>query len=164
MDSVLSKNSCEIAAVKRAQIIQRVLVDGWSPAMAAAVFELPERRIARWVNEYKRRGMASLRDDDLGERLFQRWMHSLASAVSRCYAGLRRGFGLVEPAPCVVDHSTASIILYEVCAAKRGVGAGGHLPVAQQKNFSPAKAQRRKVKQLSSFAPLRLCGKNSFNH
>ena len=106
MDSVLSKNSCEIAAVKRAQIIQRVLVDGWSPAMAAAVFELPERRIARWVNEYKRRGMASLRDDDLGERLFRRWMHSLAAAVSRCYAGLRRGFGLFEPAPCVVLRRT----------------------------------------------------------
>jgi hypothetical protein len=33
-------------------------------------------------------------------------MHSLASAVSRCYAGLRRGFGLVEPAPCVVLRRT----------------------------------------------------------
>jgi len=106
MDSVLSKNSCEIAAVKRAQIIQRVLVDGWSPAMAAAVFELPERRIARWVNEYKRRGMASLRDDGRGERILHRWVRGLIGAVSRCYAGLRRGFGLVEPAPCVVLRRT----------------------------------------------------------
>ena len=106
MESVLSKSSCEIAAVKRAQIIQRVLVDGWSPAMAAAVFELPERRIARWVNDYKRRGMASLRDDDRGERILHRWVRGLSGAVSRCYGGLRRGFGLVEPAPCVVLRRT----------------------------------------------------------
>jgi hypothetical protein len=102
MDSVSSKSSCEVAAVKRAQIIQRVLVDGWSPAMAAAVFELPERRIARWVSDYKRRGMASLRDDGSGERILQRWVRGLTGAVSRCYVGVRRGFGLVEPAPCVV--------------------------------------------------------------
>jgi len=106
MDSVLSKSSGEIAAVKRAQIIRRVLVDGWSPAMAAAVFELPERRIARWVNDYKRRGMASLRDDGPGERVMPRWVRALTGAVSRCYAGLRRGFGLVEPAPCVVLRRT----------------------------------------------------------
>jgi hypothetical protein len=106
MDAFLSKSSCEIAAVKRAQIIQRVLVDGWSPAMAAAVFELPERRIARWVNDYKRRGMASLRDDAPGERVVTRWVRALTGAVSRCYVGIRRGFGLVEPAPCVVLRRT----------------------------------------------------------
>jgi hypothetical protein len=108
MDAVLSKSSsCQIAAVKRGQIIQRVLVDRWSPAMAAAFFELPERRITRWVNDYKRRGMASLRDDDTGERVVQRWVRGLTGAISRCYVGLRRGFGLVEPAPsCVVLRRT----------------------------------------------------------
>src|SRR6266513_235215 len=60
MDSVLSKSSGEVAAVKRAQIIQRVLVDGWSPAQTAAVFAVPERRIARWVEDYRRRGVALL--------------------------------------------------------------------------------------------------------
>src|SRR5438552_2951991 len=106
MDSVLSKSSGEVAAVKRAQIIQRVLVDGWSPAQTAAVFAVPERRIARWVEDYRRRGMASLRDEVPGERVHQRWLHALTGAVSRCYAGLRRGFGLVEPAPCVVLRRT----------------------------------------------------------
>src|SRR5436190_22218802 len=106
MDAVLSKSSGEVAAVKRAQIIQRVLVDGWSPAQTAAVFAVPERRIARWVEDYRRRGMASLRDEAPGERVHQRWLHALTGAVSRCYAGLRRGFGLVEPAPCVVLRRT----------------------------------------------------------
>ncbi len=106
MDAVLSKSSGEVAAVKRAQIIQRVLVDGWNPAQTAAVFAVPERRIARWVEDYRRRGMASLRDEVPGERVHQRWLHALTGAVSRCYAGLRRGFGLVEPAPCVVLRRT----------------------------------------------------------
>ena len=105
MDSLLSK-SCGIAAAQRGQIIQRVLVDGWSTAQAAAVFGFPERRIARWVEDYRRRGMASLRDEAPGERVHQRWLHALTGAVSRCYAGLRRGFGLVEPAPCVVLRRT----------------------------------------------------------
>jgi hypothetical protein len=101
MDAVLSESSCEVAPVRRAQIIQRVLVDGWSPAQAASVFGLPERRVARWVADYRRRGMASLRDDEPGERPHQRWLRSLANTMSRCYGGLRRGFGLVEPAPCI---------------------------------------------------------------
>ena len=101
MDAVLSKSSCGVAAVERGRIIQRVLVDGWSAAQAAAVFGLPERRIARWVADYRRRGMASLRDEDPGERVFQHWLHSLAGALSRYYGGLRRGCGLVEPAPCI---------------------------------------------------------------
>ncbi|MBV9014173.1 MAG: helix-turn-helix domain-containing protein [Alphaproteobacteria bacterium] len=101
MDAVLSRSSCEVTALYRAQIIQRVLVDGWSAAQAAAVFDLPERRIARWVADYRRRGMASLRDEDPGEGVFQRWLHSLTGALSRGYGGLRRGCGLVEPAPCI---------------------------------------------------------------
>lgn len=101
MGAVLSKTNCEIAAVRRGQIIQRVLVDGWSTAQAAAVFGFPERRIARWVADYRRRGMASLREDDPGERFYQRWIRSLIGAVSRYYGGMRRGFGLVEPAPCI---------------------------------------------------------------
>ena len=106
MDSVLSKSSGEVAAVKRAQIIQRVLVDGWSPAQTAAVFAVPERRIARWVEDYRRRGMASLREDEATERVHLRWLRRIYTAVSRCIGGLRRGFGLVEPAPCVVLRRT----------------------------------------------------------
>jgi len=85
MDALLSK-SCGIAAAQRGQIVQRVLVDGWSTAQAAATFGLQERRVARWVADYRRDGMASRR---------------LRGAVARCYGGVRRGFGLVEPAPCI---------------------------------------------------------------
>ena len=105
MDSVF-KNSGEVGAVQRAQIIQRVLVDGWSAAQASAVFDLPERRIARWVHDYKQRGMASLREVEPDERAIQRWLGAVAGIFSRGYAGVRRGFGLVEPAPCVVLRHT----------------------------------------------------------
>ena len=101
MDAVLSKSSGEVAVVKRAQIIQRVLVDGWSTAQAAAVFGFPERRVARWVADYRRHGMASLREDDAAERVYLRSLRRLYTAIVRCYGGLRRGFGLVEPAPCI---------------------------------------------------------------
>jgi len=100
MDALLSK-SCGIAAAQRGQIVQRVLVDGWSTAQAAATFGLQERRVARWVADYRRDGMASLRENDSGERLWQRWIRRLRGAVARFYGGLRRGFGLVEPAPCI---------------------------------------------------------------
>jgi hypothetical protein len=98
---VLSSKNCGIAAARRGQIIQRVLVDGWSTAQAAAVFGLQERRIARWVADYRRHGMASLRQDDAAERFWQRWIRRLRSAIGRYYGGLRRGVGLVEPAPCI---------------------------------------------------------------
>jgi Helix-turn-helix domain len=100
MDALLSK-SRGIAAARRGQIIQRVLVDGWSTAQAAAVFGLQERRIARWVADYRRRGMASLRQDDAAERIYLRWLQRMCIVVARCYGGLRRGFGLVEPASCI---------------------------------------------------------------
>jgi len=100
MGALLSK-SCGIAAAQRGQIVQRVLVDGWSTAQAAATFGLQERRIARWVADYRRHGMASLREDAAAEGLLQRWFRRVRSAFSRCYGGLRRGFGLVEPAPCI---------------------------------------------------------------
>ena len=105
MDALLSK-SCGIAAAQRGQIIQRVLVDGWSTAQAAAAFGLQERRVARWVADYRRHGMASLREDEAAERVHLRWLRRLYSAVSRCIGGLRRGFGLVEPASCVVLRRT----------------------------------------------------------
>jgi hypothetical protein len=105
MDVRLSKN-CGIAAAQRGQIVQRVLVDGWSTAQAAAVFGLQERRIARWVADYRRHGMASLREDEAAERLWQRWIDRMRGAVARGYGGWRRGFGLVEPASCVVLRRT----------------------------------------------------------
>src|SRR5437762_4185875 len=98
MDALLSK-SCGIAAAQRGQIVQRVLVDGWSTAQAAATFGLQEWRVARWVADYRRDGMASLREDDSAEGLLQHWFRRLRSAFSRSYGGLRGGFGPGGAAP-----------------------------------------------------------------
>jgi transposase len=50
-----------MSAARRGQIVQRVIVDGWTTADAADAFGLPERLVAIWVADYRRRGMASLR-------------------------------------------------------------------------------------------------------
>ncbi|HEY3912813.1 MAG TPA: helix-turn-helix domain-containing protein [Stellaceae bacterium] len=47
---------------QRGQIVQRVIVEGWTSAEAAAVFGVRERLVAAWVADYRRYGMASLRD------------------------------------------------------------------------------------------------------
>ncbi len=46
---------------QRAQIIQRVMVDGWTTAEAASAAGLSERLVDIWVAAYRRHGMASLR-------------------------------------------------------------------------------------------------------
>jgi hypothetical protein len=50
-----------ITAVRRGQIVQRVIVDGWTAARAAAACGMPRRLIELWVADYRRHGMASLR-------------------------------------------------------------------------------------------------------
>src|ERR1700738_1919144 len=50
-----------INAPRRALIVQRVLVDGWTSAKAAATFGVLERPVDAWVADYRRDGMASLR-------------------------------------------------------------------------------------------------------
>lgn len=88
-----------ITVARRAQIIQRVLVDGWSPAQIAEACGLEERQIRRWVAAYRRRGMASLRSDIASERLYRRLIRRLRAAL----AGDFRSAGQsVPPATCVV--------------------------------------------------------------
>jgi transposase-like protein len=50
-----------IAAARRGQIVQRVIVDGWTTARTAAAFDMPRRLVEIWVADYRRHGMASLR-------------------------------------------------------------------------------------------------------
>src|SRR5580658_1036939 len=50
-----------IAAAQRGHIIQRVLIEGWSTAEAAVMFDVEERRVTKWVADYNRWGMASLK-------------------------------------------------------------------------------------------------------
>jgi transposase len=51
-----------ITTARRALIIQRVIVDGWTIDRAAATFGVRDRVVAAWVADYRRYGMASLRD------------------------------------------------------------------------------------------------------
>ena len=94
-----SATSRSIGVTQRAQIIQRVLVDGWTPAEAAKACGVEERRISRWVADYRRYGMASLRADVVDDRFYRRW-------AGRARVLLARGLGVVwhgvAPSTCVV--------------------------------------------------------------
>ena len=60
----MKKNPAEAAArtpAQRGQIIQRVIVDDWTCAEAAAAAGLPEQLVDAWVAAFRQRGMASLR-------------------------------------------------------------------------------------------------------
>jgi transposase-like protein len=46
---------------RRALIVQRVLVDGWTTAKAASAFGVSKRLVDVWVADYRRHGMMSLR-------------------------------------------------------------------------------------------------------
>jgi transposase-like protein len=50
-----------LTTAQRGQIVQRVIVEGWTTADAAAAAGVPERLVAAWVADYRRHGMASLR-------------------------------------------------------------------------------------------------------
>jgi transposase-like protein len=52
-----------ISVAQRGQIVQRVIVDGWTSAEVAAAFGVPRRLVDVWVADFRRRGMASLRQD-----------------------------------------------------------------------------------------------------
>ena len=96
-----SSNIRNVAAAKRGQIIQHVLVDGWSPAEAAAAYGIGERHVARWVAAYRRHGMTSLRDDTAAERFPRRWLRRLRALTARISAAL---YGEIDakPARCIV--------------------------------------------------------------
>src|SRR5687767_7872897 len=90
----------EIPPVQRGQVIQRILVDGWSPEEAAASLGIAERQVVRWVAAYRQRGMASLRGEVAAEQAPRRWARRLRVMLVRNVARMRGGFGFVEPAPC----------------------------------------------------------------
>jgi transposase-like protein len=55
-----------ISVAQRGQIVQRVLVDGWTSIEVAAAFGVPRRVVEVWVTDFRRHGMASLRQDPGG--------------------------------------------------------------------------------------------------
>ena len=88
MTRVSSSAIRNITAAQRGQIIQRVMVDGWSPAQAAAVYGVAERHVARWVGAYRRYGMASLRDEGAVKRPGRRWSWGFRALAARIAAAL----------------------------------------------------------------------------
>ncbi|HEY1260611.1 MAG TPA: helix-turn-helix domain-containing protein [Stellaceae bacterium] len=56
-----SSKQRSIGPAQRGQIVQRIIVDGWSTAAAAAAFHVPKRLVEAWLSDYRRHGMQSLR-------------------------------------------------------------------------------------------------------
>jgi transposase-like protein len=85
-----------ITTARRALIVQRVLVDGWSSAEAAAAVGVSERLVDVWVTDYRRHGMTSLRrpvGESLAGKVIERTISQPVRAVaSRIAGGLRRFF------------------------------------------------------------------------
>ena len=78
-----------MAAAQRGVIVQRVLVDGWSPAAVAASYHLDERQVTALVAAYRRRGMAALRGEALPQGAV-RYARILCDALVRVFWPLRR--------------------------------------------------------------------------
>ena len=82
------------------------MVDHWTSAEAAAAFGVPRRLVDMWVADFRRYGMASLREDyrwtlATGMMQFAIW-RPLRAALRRFSVGLRasvRGAPLVQPLP-----------------------------------------------------------------
>jgi hypothetical protein len=90
-----------ITIAQRGGIIQRVIVDGWTSAEAAAAFGVPKRLVDVWVADFRKNGMASLRQEPgqtIAAELVQLMLSRPVRAIWRKISvGLRRSF-VNEPA------------------------------------------------------------------
>jgi transposase-like protein len=108
----MKKRSTEPVALtpaQRGQIVQRVIVDGWTSAEAAAAVGVPERLVDAWVADYRRHGMASLRHvprKTVAAEILRLWLGRPVSAVSRTVStGLRRLSARQQPtSPSSLDR------------------------------------------------------------
>jgi hypothetical protein len=85
-----------VTAARRGQIVQRVIVDGWTLTDAAAAFDMPRRLVEIWVADYRRYGMSSLRRVPrrtvAAEIIELRLARPVTAAANRLSRGLRRLF------------------------------------------------------------------------
>jgi len=95
-----------ISIVQRGQIVQRVIVDGWTSDEVAAAFNVPRRLVEVWVADYRRYGMASLRHDagrTVAAELIQlTFLRPARAMVRRVLIGLRGSLAtepLTQPLP-----------------------------------------------------------------
>jgi Helix-turn-helix domain len=98
-----------LTPAQRGQIVQRVIVDGWTSAEAAAAAGLPERLVDAWVAGYRREGMASLRHvprKTVAAEIFRLWLGRPVRALSRTVStGLRQLVAHERPAsPAPLDR------------------------------------------------------------
>lgn len=97
------KKSCSpqpITPALRGQIIQRVIVDRWSTARAAQQYGLPTRLVDRWVADYRRHGMASLRQNGgrtLAGDIMEAAVFRPIRAIIRLTSAALRGYSLAAP-------------------------------------------------------------------
>src|SRR4051812_13685122 len=78
----------DLAAAQRGLIVQRVLIEGWTPEEAGALFGVEGQCVARWVAAYRRHGMAALRGESAAEAGPRHW---IASVLAWIGAGPRSG-------------------------------------------------------------------------
>jgi hypothetical protein len=100
-----------LTPAQRGQIVQRVIVEGWSAAAAANAARLPEPLVAAWVGDFRRNGMASLRNKPgrtvAAEIRQLRLLSSARSLVRRMTGSLRWLFlptPLDPPSPIRRSH------------------------------------------------------------
>jgi transposase-like protein len=93
----------DISAARRGQIVQCVIVEGWTIARAAAAFDTSPRLVEIWVAAYRRHGMASLRRAPrrtvIAERLELWLLRPVGAMVRRMSGDLRRLFAPQRRAP-----------------------------------------------------------------
>ena len=88
-----SAKRVSLTPAQRGQIVQRVMVDGWTSADAAAAVGLPERLVDAWVADYRRDGMASLRHvprKTVAAEILRLWLGRPVHVVSRLISNGRR--------------------------------------------------------------------------
>jgi transposase-like protein len=95
-----------ITAAQRGQIIQRVIVDGWTSAAVETSFGVSKRLVDIWVADFRRTGMASLRREPAAtiaaEMVQVTVSRPLRAILGKISIGLRRFFAmdpLAQPLP-----------------------------------------------------------------
>jgi transposase-like protein len=89
-----------ITAARRGQIIQRVIVDGWTTAAVAASFGVSKRLVDVWVADFRRSGMASLRRESaatIAAEMVQVMVSRPVQAILRKISNCRRRLSAIDP-------------------------------------------------------------------
>jgi hypothetical protein len=91
-----------ISVAQRGQIVQRVIVDGWTSVEVAAAFGVPRRIVEVWVTDFRRHGMASLRQDPGRTIAAEMIRFTIWRPVRAMWRKLLMGFhGSLAPEPLV---------------------------------------------------------------